>query len=85
MERCLLVVPAVHAGEVVAEDHLVDVLWEGAPPRTASVQPMAQHIPVRVMTALTAPTAWTPWAAWSARRAAWVLDHGSVQPCRIAS
>jgi DNA-binding SARP family transcriptional activator len=35
-ERCLLAVLAVHAGEVVAEDRLIDALWDGAPPRTAS-------------------------------------------------
>src|SRR5690349_20164864 len=35
-ERCLLAVLAVHRGEVVAEDRLVDALWDGAPPRTAT-------------------------------------------------
>ena len=35
-ERCLLAVLAVHAGAVVAEDSLVDALWERKPPRTAA-------------------------------------------------
>jgi len=35
-ERRLLAVLAVHSGEVVADDRLVDVLWDGSPPRTAS-------------------------------------------------
>lgn len=35
-DRCLLAVLAVHAGEVVAEDRLVDALWGGSPPRTAT-------------------------------------------------
>jgi len=35
-ERCLLAVLAVHTGAVVGEDHLVDALWDGAPPRTAA-------------------------------------------------
>lgn len=35
-ERSLLAVLAVHGGEVVAEDRLVDALWADAPPRTAS-------------------------------------------------
>jgi DNA-binding SARP family transcriptional activator len=35
-ERCLLAVLAVHAGEVVGEDRLVDALWDGQPPRTAA-------------------------------------------------
>ena len=35
-ERCLLAVLAVHHGEVVAEDCLVDALWDGMPPRTAA-------------------------------------------------
>lgn len=35
-ERCLLAVLAVHRGEVVAEDRLVDALWQGDPPRTAA-------------------------------------------------
>lgn len=35
-ERCLLTVLAVYVGEVVAEDRLVDALWEGSPPRTAT-------------------------------------------------
>ncbi|QJY48411.1 BTAD domain-containing putative transcriptional regulator [Pseudonocardia broussonetiae] len=35
-ERCLLAVLAVHHGEVVAEDRLVEALWDGAPPRTAA-------------------------------------------------
>ncbi|HEX3258940.1 MAG TPA: BTAD domain-containing putative transcriptional regulator [Pseudonocardia sp.] len=34
-ERCLLAVLAVHTGEVVAEERLVDALWGGSPPRTA--------------------------------------------------
>jgi DNA-binding SARP family transcriptional activator len=35
-ERCLLAVLGVNAGAVVAEDQLVDALWDGAPPRTAA-------------------------------------------------
>ena len=35
-ERCLLAVLAVHTGEVVAEDRLVDALWGATPPRTAA-------------------------------------------------
>ncbi len=35
-ERCLLAALAVHPGEAVAEDHLVDALWDGDPPRTAA-------------------------------------------------
>jgi DNA-binding SARP family transcriptional activator len=35
-ERRLLAVLAVHSGEVVADDRLVDALWDGDPPRTAS-------------------------------------------------
>ena len=35
-ERCLLTVLTVHAGEVVAEDRLVEALWMGSPPRTAA-------------------------------------------------
>ena len=35
-ERCLLAVLAVNAGAVVAEDRLVDALWDGSPPRTAT-------------------------------------------------
>lgn len=35
-ERCLLAVLAVHRGEVVAEDRLVDALWDGTPPRTGA-------------------------------------------------
>jgi DNA-binding SARP family transcriptional activator len=35
-ERCLLAVLAVHLGEVVVEDRLVDALWNEAPPRTAA-------------------------------------------------
>lgn len=35
-ERCLLAALAVHAGEVVAEERLVDALWGAAPPRTAA-------------------------------------------------
>ena len=35
-ERCLLAVLAVNAGTVVAEDRLVDALWDGSPPRTAT-------------------------------------------------
>ncbi|GAA2554346.1 hypothetical protein GCM10010210_29690 [Pseudonocardia hydrocarbonoxydans] len=34
--RCLLAVLAVHRGEVVAEDRLVEALWAGSPPRTAA-------------------------------------------------
>jgi DNA-binding SARP family transcriptional activator len=35
-ERRLLAVLAVHSGEVVADDRLVDALWDGNPPRTAA-------------------------------------------------
>jgi DNA-binding SARP family transcriptional activator len=35
-ERRLLAVLAVHSGEVVADARLVDALWDGDPPRTAS-------------------------------------------------
>jgi DNA-binding SARP family transcriptional activator len=35
-ERCLLAVLGVNAGAVVAEDQLVDALWDGAPPRIAA-------------------------------------------------
>ena len=34
-ERRLLAALAVHAGEVVSDDGLVDALWDGPPPRTA--------------------------------------------------
>ncbi|MCX6466768.1 MAG: BTAD domain-containing putative transcriptional regulator, partial [Pseudonocardiales bacterium] len=35
-ERCLLTVLGVHAGRVVAEDRLVEALWDGHPPRSAA-------------------------------------------------
>ena len=35
-ERCLLTVPILHVGAVVAEDRLVEALWTGSPPRTAA-------------------------------------------------
>jgi DNA-binding SARP family transcriptional activator len=35
-ERSLLTVLAMHAGEVVAEDRLIDALWGERPPRTAA-------------------------------------------------
>src|SRR3954468_1200442 len=35
-ERMLLALLLVHAGEVVSRDRLIDELWEGAPPASAS-------------------------------------------------
>ncbi|HTQ88614.1 MAG TPA: BTAD domain-containing putative transcriptional regulator, partial [Streptosporangiaceae bacterium] len=36
MERCLLAALAVHCGEAVSAESLVDALWGGDPPRTAA-------------------------------------------------
>jgi DNA-binding SARP family transcriptional activator len=36
MERCLLAALAVHRGEAVSAESLVDALWGGDPPRTAA-------------------------------------------------
>ena len=35
-QKALLGLLLVHAGEVLSTDHIVDVLWEGNPPRTAT-------------------------------------------------
>jgi DNA-binding SARP family transcriptional activator len=35
-QRALLALLLVHAGEIVSRDRLIDELWRGAPPRSAS-------------------------------------------------
>jgi DNA-binding SARP family transcriptional activator len=49
-ERRLLAVLALHPGEVVADDRLVDALWNGSPPRTAA-KTLQNHV-VRLRRAL---------------------------------